>query len=153
MGEASFSSISLDSMTFNFGVIALIALCGYGISQLVARFYPALMLPVFSCAFIAGLVLRRIFDRTHTAQYLSPKVIGHLCGAFTDYLVAFGVASIKLTVVAQYVVPLALYFGLCPLGRPPHPPDLLVREIHLHVGLVHRDDGHEHRPAAHRRSR
>ncbi len=119
MGEASFSSISLDSMTFNFGVIALIALCGYGISQLVARFYPALMLPVFSCAFIAGLVLRRIFDRTHTAQYLSPKVIGHLCGAFTDYLVAFGVASIKLTVVAQYVVPLALLLGtglLCTLG-------------------------------------
>lgn len=130
MGEASFSAISLDSMTFNFGVIALIALCGYGISQLVARFYPALMLPVFSCAFISGLLLRRVFDRTKVSQYLSPKVIGHLCGAFTDYLVAFGVASIKLTVVAQYVVPLAILLGvglLCTLtysfciGRRIHP--------------------------------
>ena len=119
MGEASFSSISLDSMTFNFGVVALIALCGYGVSQLIARLFPALMLPVFSCAFIVGLLLRRAFDLTRTTQYLSPKVIGHLSGAFTDYLVAFGVASIKLTVVARYLVPLVLLLGiglLCTLG-------------------------------------
>lgn len=119
MGEASFSAISLDSMTFNFGVVALIALCGYGISQQIVHFYPALMLPVFSCAFIVGIVLRRIFDQTHTTQYLSPKVIGHLCGAFTDYLVAFGVASIKLAVVTRYVVPLALLLSIgliCTLG-------------------------------------
>ena len=66
MGQASFSAISLDSMTFNFAIIALIA-------------------------------------------------AGHLGGAFTDYLVAFGVASIKLEIVARFVVPLLVLLaaGLC----------------------------------------
>ncbi len=112
MGLASFSSISLDSMTFNFGVIAVVALCGYGLSLLVSRFFPALMLPVFSCAFIAGLLIRKIFDRTRTTGHLSPEAIGHMRAAFTDYLVAFGIASIKLAVVVKYIVPLVILLAV-----------------------------------------
>ena len=108
MGEASFSSISLDSMTFNFSVVALITLLGYGMSLAVARVWPAVMLPVFSCAFIAGILIRWILRRAHTDQYLSKPILGHLSGAFTDYLVAFGVASIKLRVVVQLIVPLMI---------------------------------------------
>ena len=45
---------------------------------------------------------------------IEPKVLGRLSGTFTDLLVAFGVASIKLSVVAKYALPLiALFvFGL-----------------------------------------
>ncbi len=108
MGEATFSAISLDSMTFNFAVVALITLCGYGISKGVALLWPSLMLPVFSCAFIAGIAVRWILRKSHTDEYLSKPILGHLSGAFTDYLVAFGVASIKLQVVAQFIVPLLI---------------------------------------------
>lgn len=108
IGEASFSAISLDSMTFNFGTIAAIALGGYGISKLIAHFWPALMLPVFSCAFIVGLAVKFAFNRTGASQYISPKTVGHLSGAFTDYLVAFGVASIKLEVVGRFIVPILI---------------------------------------------
>ena len=112
MGEASFSAISLDSMTFNFAVIALITLLGYGLSKGVALLWPALMLPVFSCAFLAGIAVRWVLRKTHTDDYLSRPIIGHLSGAFTDYLVAFGVASIKLKVVAQYIVPLLILLAV-----------------------------------------
>lgn len=112
LGKASFSAISLDSMTFNFGTVAAIALCGYGISRLISHFFPWLMLPVFSCAFLAGLIVSALFRRTKVSEYISPKTINHLSGAFTDYLVAFGVASIKLTVVAQYIVPIAILLGV-----------------------------------------
>ena len=108
MGKAAFSAISLDSMTFNFGVLALIALAGYGISQGIAALWPALMLPVFSCAFLAGILVRTLLRRTGADSYLSKPIIGHLGGAFTDYLVAFGVASIKLEVVWRYIVPLTI---------------------------------------------
>lgn len=112
MGTASFSAISLDSMTFNFAVVAFITLCGYGISKLVEMIWPALMLPVFSCAFIAGILIKWILGRTGTDEYLSKPIIGHLSGAFTDYLVAFGVASIKLQVVARYIVPLLILLAV-----------------------------------------
>lgn len=108
MGEASFSAISLDSMTFNFAVVAFITLLGYGLSKAVALAWPVLMLPVFSCAFIAGILVRWVLRKTHTDSYLSKPILGHLSGAFTDYLVAFGVASIKLQVVAQFIVPLLI---------------------------------------------
>ena len=108
MGKAAFSAISLDSMTYNIGVVALIALAGYGISQGIAALWPALMLPVFSCAFLAGILIRFLLRRTKADAYLSKPILGHLSGAFTDYLVAFGVASIKLEVVWRYIVPLLI---------------------------------------------
>ena len=106
MGEASFSAISLDSMTFNFAIVALIAAGGYGVSKLVAHFWPSLMLPVFSCAFLVGLLVRLILNRAKFDEYVSKPIVGHLSGSFTDYLVAFGVASIKLEIVASFIVPL-----------------------------------------------
>ncbi len=108
MGEASFSAISLDSMTFNFAIVAITALGGYGISKLIAHFWPVLMLPVFSCAFITGLLVRWLISRIKVEEHVSKPIIGHLSGAFTDYLVAFGVASIKLQVVGRYIVPLLI---------------------------------------------
>ena len=108
MGEAAFSAISLDSMTFNFAMIALIAVLGYALSKGVEALWPALMLPVFSCAFLVGILVRAVLRKTKTDNYLSKPVIGHLSGAFTDYLVAFGVASIKLEIVVRYIVPLTV---------------------------------------------
>lgn len=108
IGESTFSAISLDSLTFNFATVAIIALGGYGISKLIALAWPALMLPVFSCAFIFGLLVRFVFNKSGLDQHLSKKTISHLSGAFTDYLVAFGVASIKLEVVGQYIVPILI---------------------------------------------
>ncbi|MBR0292483.1 MAG: sodium:glutamate symporter [Bacteroidales bacterium] len=106
MGKASFSAISLDSMTFNFAVVAMIALGGYGLAKLISLIWPALMLPVFSCAFIVGILIRWILARAKVEEHISKPIIGHLSGAFTDYLVAFGVASIKLQIVGKFVVPL-----------------------------------------------
>lgn len=108
MGEASFSAISLDSMTFNFSVIALIGAAGYGISTLVGNLVPALKFPAFICAFLVGLPVRGVLERSGASGYVSHKVINHLSGAFTDYLVAFGVASIRLEVVWKLLVPVLI---------------------------------------------
>lgn len=108
MGEASFSAISLDSMTFNFGTIAAITAAGYGISALVAHFLPQLKFPVFICAFLVGLLVRWVFDKTKVSEHISTNLVNHLSGAFTDYLVAFGVASIRIAVVWKLIVPLTI---------------------------------------------
>lgn len=108
MGDASFSAISLDSLTFNFGTIAVCSVCGYYISKLVSHYFPSLIFPVFICAFLVALVVRKLFEKTGVIEHISPKIIGHLSGSFTDYLVAFGVASIKLAVVWEYIVPILI---------------------------------------------
>ena len=114
IGVSTCSSISMDSMTFNLAIICLVALGGYGCSQLVSSFFPELELPVFSCAFVVGILLKRLFDRLRVGRYVCSQTVGHISGSLTDYLVAFGIASIKISVVIAYIVPLSilLFSGL-----------------------------------------
>jgi len=108
MGTTTISSISLDSLTFNFAVIMMIALGGYGFSKLVQLFVPKLELPVFSCAFVVGIIVAAIFKKTGVRKYVCSSTVSHLSGTFTDILVACGIASIKLSVVLQNIVPLLI---------------------------------------------
>lgn len=108
MGESTCSSISIDSLTFNLAIISVIALGGYGISKLAAYFMPGFELPVFSCAFVFGILFKKLLDRTRASESICPQTVGHVSGCMTDYLVAFGIASIKISVVIEYIVPLAI---------------------------------------------
>lgn len=108
MGESTCSSISIDSLTFNLSIVCVIALGGYGISKLAAHFMPGFELPVFSCAFVVGILLKKLLDKTRASESICPQTIGHISGAMTDYLVAFGISSIKISVVIEYIVPLAI---------------------------------------------
>jgi len=108
MGESTCSSISIDSLTFNLSIVCVIALGGYGISKLAAHFMPGFELPVFSCAFVVGILLKKLLDKTRASESICPQTVGHISGAMTDYLVAFGIASIKISVVIEYIVPLAI---------------------------------------------
>lgn len=108
MGESTCSSISIDSLTFNLAIICAIALGGYGISKLAAHFMPGFELPVFSCAFVFGILFKKLLDKTRASESICPQTVGHISGAMTDYLVAFGIASIKLSVVLEYIVPLGI---------------------------------------------
>ena len=108
IGESTCSSISIDSLTFNLAIICAIALGGYGISKLAAHFMPGFELPVFSCAFVFGILFKKLLDKTRASESICPQTVGHISGAMTDYLVAFGIASIKLSVVLEYIVPLII---------------------------------------------
>ena len=102
------TSISIDPLTFNLIIVAVIALGGYCISKTVSHFMPGFELPVFSCAFVVGMFIKKIFDKTKTSDYVCPQTIGHISGTFTDFLVAFGIASIKISVVIEYIIPLLI---------------------------------------------
>jgi len=107
-GFSTTSSISIDSLAFHLAIVFLIAFIGYLISQGVKSYAPKLELPVFSCAFIIGLIFKKIFDKFNVTDYICPNQISRLSGTFTDLLVAFGVASIKLNIVLKYAFPLIL---------------------------------------------
>lgn len=114
VGEATTSSISIESLTLQMAFIFVVALVGYLISQGVKMYYPKLELPVFSCAFIVGLLFKKVFDRTGVSDYICPNTTQRMSSFFTDLLVACGVASIKLGVVVKYALPLVvlIVFGV-----------------------------------------
>lgn len=106
MGSATTSGISVEPLTFHFALVLLVAFLGYSLSVGVKQIYPQFELPVFSCAFIVGLILKKIFDATKVTNYICPNTTQRIGSMATDLLVAFGVASIKLGVVVKYAVPL-----------------------------------------------
>ena len=106
VGSATTSGISIEPLTFHFALVLLVAFLGYSLSIGVKQLYPQLELPVFSCAFIVGLILKKIFDATKVTNYICPNTTQRIGSMATDLLVAFGVASIKLGVVVKYAVPL-----------------------------------------------
>jgi ESS family glutamate:Na+ symporter len=112
IGDNMFSTISISTLTFNLSVIAVAVFGGYLVSKGVSRVAPSLELPVFSCSYIVGILVKLICDRTHVTGRVSAETSSHLSGMFTDYLVAFGIASIKISVVTQYLVPMLILLGV-----------------------------------------
>lgn len=106
IGSATTSSISIDSLTYHTALVCVSALVGYLCSRGIKSHFPMLELPVFSCAFIVSLLLKRILDLTKISEYVCPQTTVRIGSMATDLLVAFGVASIKLSVIVKYAAPL-----------------------------------------------
>lgn len=109
VGESTTSPISIEHFTFHFGIVFFVAFLGYAFSVAVKNWcsglpapYNGFELPVFSCAFLAGLLLNKLFNVTKVSNYVCPKTIQRSGSFFTDLLVTCGVASIKLNIIATY---------------------------------------------------
>ena len=102
------SPISIDSHIFHLSLVILAAFGGYLMSKGVKLLEPRLELPVFSCAFVVGMLIKMAFNKTGAATYIDPRTTGSISSSATDVLVACGVASIKLGVVVKYALPLVV---------------------------------------------
>ena len=102
------SPISIDSHVFHLSLVVVSAFGGYLLSRGVKLLWPAVELPVFSCAFVAGMLLKLCFNKAGAARYIDPRTAGSISSSATDLLVACGVASIKLSVVVKYAWPLVV---------------------------------------------
>lgn len=104
------SSISIDPYIFHFAIVTVIAMSGYYLSKLGTILLPSVVIPVFSLAFIAGLVVRKVLQATKSDKYVSKEVVDRISGSATDILVAFGIGSISISAVIEYAVPLSILF-------------------------------------------
>lgn len=62
--------------------------------------------PIYGLALIVSFVVQRIMRLLKLEQYIDKKVITHIGSSATDYLVAFGVATINIKVVLKYWLPI-----------------------------------------------
>lgn len=109
MGEETISPVALDPLAFHMALILIPSGLGYLLNDFIARTW-ALDFPTFTIAFIIALIMYVVLGRGKKGvyKYVDEKIIGRLGSSATDYLVFFGVASIKLPVIVEYALPLGL---------------------------------------------
>lgn len=114
MGEERVSSIVIDPLIFHVILVVSATAIGYSLSILGERLMEGVTIPAFSLAFIVALIMRIIIEQLKVDKYIDNKIMSNIGGGATDYLVAFGIASINLTVVAQNLAPflILMVFGV-----------------------------------------
>ncbi len=113
MGNVTVHPTSMESLTWHIVLILVATGLGYGAEQLLGKWFPKLGFPLMCLTMIAGILVQLVLKLIKYDKYVDKKVIDHVGGSVTDYLVAFGVATIKLSVIAEFWVPILV---LCVLG-------------------------------------
>jgi ESS family glutamate:Na+ symporter len=70
---------------------------------------PKFMLPAFLIAMLLGWIVQSALEAAKVGQYVDVKTIGSIGSLASDYLVAFGIASINVQIVLTHAVPLLVF--------------------------------------------
>lgn len=108
MGLNTINSMSLDSLTWHVGLVLIATAGGYYAFYGFKRLVPNASLPMMSLSMLAGVLLQFILNRMKLAEYIDKKIMTRIGGASTDFLVGFGIASIKISVVIKYAIPILI---------------------------------------------
>lgn len=112
LGKETVSPNALDPITWHFAIVLSTAVIAFYLSDLLQSFFPgAYQIPVFCIALLLGALLQKIFNLLQFGQYVDRHFMHRIGSWVTDYLVAFGIATITLKVVVKFAAPLALLFA------------------------------------------
>ncbi|MBU5266541.1 sodium/glutamate symporter [Virgibacillus proomii] len=111
MGVETVSPNSIDPFVLHVAVIAFVIGIAYWITNILSDLMPAVSVPLFSIAFVVGLLFQSLSRKVKADDYIDQRVMERIGGTATDFLVAIGIASINLTVVMDYALPLIILFA------------------------------------------
>lgn len=69
-------------------------------------------MPLMCLTMLAGILLQLLLNYLNYSQYIDKRIIDRTAGTLTDYLVSFGVATIKISVVAEFWQLIAILSGI-----------------------------------------
>lgn len=113
MGEETINPMSMDPLAWHLALILIAMAAGYGFYNWYKEYLPDIEIPVMCLTMLAGVVLQAILNHSPFRDSVDKRVVSRIGSATTDYLVAFGIASISITVVKTYFAPILV---LCILG-------------------------------------
>ena len=113
MGRETVASVVLDPLAWHLALLLVASGAGFLANGWIKN-ATGLDLPSYLLAFIIAIVMFLCFQKTGVGHYIDNTVISRISGTATDYLVFFGIASIKISVIVEYAVPLLmlLLFGM-----------------------------------------
>lgn len=113
LGKSTTNGVSIDSLTWHACLVLVSVGMAYLVNEGLKIVLPDISFPVYGLALLCGIVVQLVLRLTKLDSAVDKGVITHIGSSATDFLVVFGVASIKVSVVVQYWVPIVV---LCVLG-------------------------------------
>ena len=108
IGDITINSVSMDSFTYHIMLIMGATGIGFYISKIAKDVMPSIELPLMCLTMLSGLALQLILNETRYCNYIDKRILDRISGTLTDYLVSFGIATIKISVVISYWQPILI---------------------------------------------
>ena len=108
MGQNTVSPMSIDPLGWHALLILIAMAGGYFATGFLQSLFPGIGIPMMSVAMIAGVLLNFILTLLNVNQYVDKKIITRIGSSSTDFLVVFGIASIRITVLVDFIGPIVL---------------------------------------------
>ena len=112
IGRATTNPSSIEPLALHVGFIVFTVLIAYIVNQLIKGQWPNVSIPLFAMSFVIGLIGRSVLRALKRPNYLDRDTVTSISGAATDYMIAFGIASIIPAALAGYWQALVLLFVL-----------------------------------------
>lgn len=105
-GKDTVNAMSIDTFSWHLTLILVAVGMAYLVNTGLKAVLPSVSFPVYGLALICSIFVQGILKLLKMDDYVDKRIITHIGSSATDYLVAFGVASINVKVVVQYLVPI-----------------------------------------------
>ena len=106
--KETLSALSVDSFAIHIALIAVVTAFAYHSANYLSSFSDQIQIPNFVTAFIGGMMVRLVARKTGCSCYLCDNVFSHAGATTTDFLIVFGISSIKVMVLASYLLPMLI---------------------------------------------
>ena len=112
IGRATTNPSSIEPLALHAGFILITVLIAYTVNTWIKSMWSNVSIPLFAMAFVIGLIGRGLLVAFKRPNYLDRETISTVSGAATDYMIAFGIASIVPAALAGYWQALLIMFVL-----------------------------------------
>lgn len=107
IGEETVSSMVIDPLAWHLALLLVASGAGIILNKWILA-STGLDLPTYLVAFLIAIAMFLVFKKVGVGEYIDENIISRISGTATDYLVFFGIASIKISVIVEYAAPLIL---------------------------------------------
>ena len=108
LGKSTTNGVSIDSLTWHACLVLVSVGMAYLANEGLKIVLPGVSFPTYGLALLCGVVVQLILKAVKLDFNVDKDVITHIGSSATDFLVVFGIASIKVSVVVQYWVPIVV---------------------------------------------
>ncbi|RLV59575.1 sodium:glutamate symporter [Parashewanella curva] len=112
IGVETVSSSSVNAFTLHIALVGAVVGCAYFLATFASSFSQFVSVPTFASAFVLGCLFRVVLKTSKADLHFDNKLLNMTAGSATDYLVFFGIASIKLSVLISFAAPFILLMVL-----------------------------------------
>lgn len=108
MGLETTSASAVDPLAWHLALVLIATGAGYYANSYLKVLLPSIDVPMMCLSMLSGVVIQLILNACKMGDYVDKDVMTRIGSGVTDYMVVFGIGSIRVAVVVQYAVPLLL---------------------------------------------